>query len=156
VSDCLTVHLSIYPSIRLITCLSDCRPVCLYVCLSVHQSVCPSFCMFVCQLVCLSVCQLVCLSACLSVRMSACLHSLVYSCLSTSSGCAISNGSKPKSCFSTIFNFKLGSLTSKEHKCMSCKMPHLKLKPWPRFRPVSSSMDTPILRMPLGRSLNLL
>ncbi len=54
-------------------------------------------------------------------------------------GSAISKGREPRSCLGWVFNFKLGRFTWKHHKCAACKWPLLKLKPRPRFRPVSRS-----------------
>jgi hypothetical protein len=67
------------------------------------------------------------------------LHSL-YSTwkLILKSGNAITNGREPRSCLSLVFSSKLGGIAATlGSKCMVCMQPLLKLKTWPKARPVS-------------------
>ncbi len=97
---CLSVPLSVCPSVCLSVCLSVplsvCPSVCLSVCpcvsvpLSVCSSVCPSVCLFICLSVCLfvrvfvrlSVCPCVCLYVCPSVCSPVCLSVCLSVCMS--------------------------------------------------------------------------
>ncbi len=55
-------------------------------------------------------------------------------------GSVISNGREPRSCLCQVFNFRLGSFVSKQCYWITCARPHLELKTWPRFCPVSRSL----------------
>jgi len=55
-----------------------------------------------------------------------------------SPGSAITNGREPRSCLDRVFNSKLGCIATLDSKCMVCmQQPLLKLKTWPKARPVS-------------------
>ncbi len=52
-------------------------------------------------------------------------------------GSAITNRREPSSCLVLVFNSKLGHSATLESKCMVGMQPLVKLKTWPKARPVS-------------------
>jgi hypothetical protein len=52
-------------------------------------------------------------------------------------GSVITNGREARSCLGRVFNSKLGCIATPGSKCMVCMQPLLKLKTWPKARPVS-------------------
>jgi hypothetical protein len=60
-----------------------------------------------------------------------------YCPLTPYSGSTITNGREPRSCLGRVFNSKLGCIGTLGSKCMVYMQPLLKLKTWPRARPIS-------------------
>jgi hypothetical protein len=74
-------------------------------------------------------------------------------------GSAVSNGRKTKSCLGQVFHSRLGSFAALCSKCFSYKQPLLELKTRPKFSPVSSSLSVEMVKLQregqnLGRVLN--
>jgi hypothetical protein len=63
---------------------------------------------------------------------------------------AISGEREPQSGLGQVFNFKLDSFTSYQHKCMAFTQPHLKLKILSRFCPISRSLSMAYANSPKG------